>query len=667
MHYRKVRTCLNCVIALVAAVNLIAFPAAAQSATAPSKIALSSTPEFTQADLEAWLDGFVPYALQKNDIAGMVVLVVKDGKVLLQKGYGYADLAKRTPMDPQRTLMCVASVSKLFTWTAVMQLVEQGKLDLDRDVNDYLDFKIPPAFGKPITMRNLMTHTGGFEERLKGYVPSGATAYSLGDYLRTVPAPTRIYSPGTVPAYSNYGANLAGYIVERVSGEPFVDYVDRHILIPLGMNHSTFRTPLPERLQGDLAKNYGLASSGEPLSPSANKDEIIGEPAGDLMSTANDMSRFMLAHLQQGRYGDYQLLRPDTAKWMYTPALRPVPNNPGTALGFFRSDYNGHRIISHDGDLSGFHTDMQLLLDDGVGFFTSVNSDGVGSFLPAGSYLRVALFHQFMDRYFPPPPFPEEPTLATAKQHARQVAGEYEMSRRPSGTFWRALFLAGRVAIKANNDGTIETPAWLNFSGIGPQKWREVGPFIWREVGERERLDMKVENGRVRAWLPEDVPSAFVFEPVPFWRSAALNLPLFISAVIVLLLTALMWPVAAVVRRRHDRKLEIQGREGKVYRLARFAVLVGVLFLLGWAVLIVGVAGGPAGFNVGMDPWIRLLQLIGLVCVAGAAVAVWNAWLTCAGSRSLWAKAWSVVLAFAMLDLVWFSFAFNLISTSLNY
>ena len=122
------------------------------------KICSTSTPEFTQADVEAWLDGFVPYALQKNDIAGMVVLVVKDGKILLQKGYGYADLAKRTPMDPGRTIVNVASVSKLFTWTAVMQLVEQGKLDLDRDVNDYLDFKIPPAFGKPITMRNLMTH-----------------------------------------------------------------------------------------------------------------------------------------------------------------------------------------------------------------------------------------------------------------------------------------------------------------------------------------------------------------------------------------------------------------------------------------------------------------------------------------------------------------------------
>ena len=180
-------------------------------------------------------------------------------------------------------------------------------------------------------------------------------------------------------------------------------------------------------------------------------------------------------------------------------------------------------------------------------------------------------------------------------------------------------------------------------------------------------MDMKVENGQVRAWLPEDIPTSFVLEPVPFWRSAALNLPLLISAVFVLLLTALMWPVAAIVRRQHGRKLEIQGREGKVYRLARFAVLVGMLFLLGWAVLIVGVAGGPAGFNVGLDPWIRLIQLIGLVCVAGAAVAVWNAWLTCAGRRSLWAKAWSVVLALAMLDLVWFSFAFSLIGTSLNY
>ena len=118
--------------------------------------------ELATADIESWLDGLLPYALESGNVAGAVVVVVKDGRVLLQKGYGYADVEARAPVDPQRTLFRVGSVAKLVTDTAIMQLVEQGKLDLDADVNTYLDFEVPAAFDKPVTLRNLMTHTGGF-------------------------------------------------------------------------------------------------------------------------------------------------------------------------------------------------------------------------------------------------------------------------------------------------------------------------------------------------------------------------------------------------------------------------------------------------------------------------------------------------------------------------
>src|SRR4051812_35619376 len=156
--------------------------------------------QLTRTDVETWLDGFLPYALQRADIAGAVVVVVKDGEVLLEKGYGYADVAKRTPVDPKRTLFRPGSVSKLFTWTAVMQLVEAGKLDLDRDVNEYLDFRIPPAFGKPITLRHLMTHTPGFEERVKNlFSPDSVNVESFESFLKAW-TPERIFPPGEVPA-----------------------------------------------------------------------------------------------------------------------------------------------------------------------------------------------------------------------------------------------------------------------------------------------------------------------------------------------------------------------------------------------------------------------------------------------------------------------------------
>src|SRR5215472_2006149 len=123
----------------------------------------ADAPAITAEDLNAWLDGYLPYALATGDIAGTVVVVVKDGQIVTERGYGFSDVEKRKPVDPKLTLFRPGSVSKLFTWTAVMQMVEQGKIDLDADVNTYLDFKIPPRSGNPVTVRDLLTHRPGFE------------------------------------------------------------------------------------------------------------------------------------------------------------------------------------------------------------------------------------------------------------------------------------------------------------------------------------------------------------------------------------------------------------------------------------------------------------------------------------------------------------------------
>ncbi len=234
-----------------------------------------TTPQLTKEDLEAFFDGFLPIQLQRDDIAGAVVLVVKDGKVLFAKGYGYADVKSKKPVTVDATLFRPGSISKTFTWTAVMQLVEQGKLDLNRDVNDYLDFKIPATFGKPITMKDLMTHTPGFEETLKDlFVAKAADMRPLQEYVSTH-LPKEIFPPGTTPAYSNYGATLAGYIVQRVSGMPFDDYIDKNILTPLGMHHTTFRQPLPDDLKPLMSQGYNKASQ-----PAKDFEFVQAWPAG---------------------------------------------------------------------------------------------------------------------------------------------------------------------------------------------------------------------------------------------------------------------------------------------------------------------------------------------------------------------------------------------------
>ncbi|MBL6853578.1 MAG: beta-lactamase family protein, partial [Alphaproteobacteria bacterium] len=183
----------------------------------------------TESDVAALSDGLIPSAIALSDVAGVVVVAVKDGHVLFQKGYGFADMARRTPVDPEKTLFRPGSVSKLFTWTAVMQLADAGKIDLDADINRYLDFTIPAAFGKPVTMRNLMTHTAGFDETYRSLLIGDPRVLAPLRQVVMEDIPARSYPPGEVPAYSNYGATLAGYIVARVSGEKFEDYIQRHI------------------------------------------------------------------------------------------------------------------------------------------------------------------------------------------------------------------------------------------------------------------------------------------------------------------------------------------------------------------------------------------------------------------------------------------------------
>src|SRR5262249_48546758 len=220
----------------------------------------SSPPELTKADFETLLDALIPSQLQNRNIAGAVVSVVKDGNVLFQKGYGYADVEAKRPILPDQTLFRPGSISKLFTATAVMQLVEQGKLDLDRDVNDYLDFPIPKTYPEAVTLRQLLTHTAGFEETLKNlFVAHESDIKPLRAYLVNE-MPARIFPPGKIPAYSNYGFTLAGYIVERASGEKFERYIDNHILKPLEMNHSTFDQPLPPQLAPQMSRAYLSAS-----------------------------------------------------------------------------------------------------------------------------------------------------------------------------------------------------------------------------------------------------------------------------------------------------------------------------------------------------------------------------------------------------------------------
>lgn len=634
-------------------------PAAASPSPSPQTATPGSVPALTRADAEAWLDGYLPYALESGDVAGAVVVVVKDGQVLLQKGYGYSDIDKRAPVDPDGTLFRPGSVSKLFTWTAVMQLVEQGRLDLDADVNGYIDFKIPPRDGKAMTLRQIMTHTTGLEEQIRGLITSHADEVVPLEAALKRWVPERIHVPGATPAYSNYATALAGYIVQRVSGEPFDAYVARHIFQPLGMAHSSFSQPLPPALLAQVSKGYDKASDGTPK----DYEFISLAPAGSLAATGADMARFMIAHLQDGAYGDARILGAETARTMHSTGQASVGPLNRMMLGFYETTLNGHRAIAHGGDTMWFHSDLQLFLDDGVGIFVSMNSSGRDG---ATGHIRGALVRGFSDRYFPAPRA-RAPAFdpQQAKLHAEQMAGHYESSRRPQSNLLSLANLLGQVKVIANEDGSISVPMATDASGA-PRKWREIAPYLWQDEAGSDRLAADVVDGKVVRFSMEPYAPIMVFERLSLWRS--LSLPLLVASLAVLLLTLLAWPVSALVRRHYGVAYGLSGADARAHRVARLAALAVFVSIAGAIGFVVAMLNDLEMTGSGSDVTINALRLFALVALpVGAALSAWNAWHVWRSRRRWLAKLWALLLALACLFLLWVGLAHHLIGYGAYY
>lgn len=628
--------------------SLVPEPAPKAAAAAPAvPAAPAGAPVLTKADVDTWLDGYMPYALARGDIAGGVVVVVKDGQVLTQRGFGYADVAARKPVDPETTLFRPGSTSKLFTWTAVMQQVEAGKIDLDADVNRYLDFQIPPYRGKPITMRQIMTHTAGFEEIIKGLLAFDKPLKSLGDTLKER-IPERIYEPGSTPAYSNYATALAGYVVERVSGMSFDHYVERNIFQRLGMAHTSFRQPLPAKLKPFMSQGYELGSG------KAQRYELIGlAPAGAAAASGTDMARFMIAHLNDGG----PLLKPETERLMQTAQNKSVPGVNQMALGFYEDWVNGRRALGHGGDTVYFHTDLKIFPAEKIGVFVSVNSQGKEG---APGAVRSALIEQFADRYLPAASKAPPVELSTAKEHAKLLVGNWSNSRRVESSFASIVYLLGEMKVGLDADGR-PLIAGAPTLGGAPRKWIEVAPFVWQDAYGHERLAAQVVDGEIVRWSFGMISPFMVFDRTPWYATGAWLLPALAFALGVVLLTAISWPTGWFVRRRYGAALALEGNARRAYRLVRgFAWLV-LLVLVGWMVVITMVENFDS--HRSFDWLILLLQVAGTIGFIGLlGLAGWNLWLAFTGKRSWFAKLWAALLLLGAFVLLWTALVFKLIS-----
>lgn len=600
--------------------------------------------------LEAFIDGVVEPLMKNNNSPSGTVAIARDGELIFAKGYGFKDIDAQEPVDPETTLFRPGSVSKLAAWVAVMQLVEQGELDLDTDINEYLEeVEIPATFEEPITLRHVMTHTTGFEDGGMGYliIEDPEKALPLKEAMQRY-RQERVNPPGAQSAYSNYATALAGLIVANVSGQSFNDYIAEHIFEPLGMDTATFEEPLPEHLEDDMAKSYAFEAGGYKEKPF----EIVKSfgPAGGQSASATDMVRFAQAILNGGSLDGAQILRPETVEKMLSLHFTHDKRLMGMALGWYETDFEGTRVLGHGGDTRWFHSYLGVDETHNLAFFTSFGGSG-------GSAVRSALFPALYEQYFPreeAPPVPPEDFA----ERAGRYAGDYGFWRTNFSKIEKALRMGSVVKVTPGPDNTLV----VGFAG-NAKRYAEVGDNLFRALNQ----DVTIVAGlapRLIAFQENDdgEVTGFVMDGLPFmslrtlapWETPNLNYALLGFAMLVFL---------AVLLRRFFQRANIRtwsASDKSAYRAAVWASAANWLVIIS-GVIVLSVLGDSMFSEIStlFKVWLvmPIIAVIACLWLLFKLVVVWKDGLL----AGLWARLRYTVVALCGLFVIWFYWFWNIL------
>jgi CubicO group peptidase (beta-lactamase class C family) len=585
MIKKSLSTSITILLTLILVLSIVAPVMAQENATAPnssvSAVPLSIGPS-DPAELEAFLDDYFASVMENDHIAGAAIAVVKNGNLFFTKGYGYADIEKGIPVNPEETLFRIGSVGKMFTWTAVMQLVEQGKLDLDADINTYLDFHIPDTYPQPITLKHLMTHTSGIEDRwLESLVSDASELVPAREWL-VANFPGRVRPPGEAAGYSNYNAMLAGYIVARVSGKSYDQYIQEHIFDLLGMVYSTARAQIPSDLRPLASVGYTYADGAfQPFPDYFAQPAVV--PSGFHMASVTDMARFMIAYLENGQYSDEnipeaRLLKERTAQQMLSTLYTPDPRLRGTAYGLFDMSENGQWTLGHEGYVPAMASQLLLLPDQHLGVFVAYNSLGASD----GGLTKQHYGFQraFFDHYYPASSAaPLQPTADFAGQASR-FAGFYGQANSHITTPEKVARLFGEfiLEIRDPGDGTLLIPMGPGFEF----RFVEVEPLYFRQVDGPFSLVFREDDKGHITYVFTDIQPEDAFVKLDWYETADFNMALALACI---LLFMSILPVAVIyfIRNRRlggDRRPASGGARAAEWILLAVCLL-NLLFLVG--------------------------------------------------------------------------------------
>lgn len=583
--------------------------------------------------LEHFFDGLMNDHLLSKHVAGAVVAVVKDGNIMFTKGYGYSDYAAKKLVSTDSTLFRIGSISKTFTWTAVMQLAEKGKLNLDEDVNVYLkDFKIPDGEGGPVTLRHLMTHTPGFEDHIISLFADNEKALRPYGEILKEQLPERVRPAGVEMSYSNHGAGIAAYIVEQVSGLQWNEYVERNILHPLGMNNTSFRQPLPSHLTGMLSKGYNYENG-------AMKEyefELIPVSAvGGASATATDMAKYMITHLQMGRYKDVRILDSVSSSMMQALQFRVSPYVSGTGLGFYElTNWNGLRTIGHGGDTFWFHSLMALIPEINLGFFVSFNTQ-------TADYSQV--FKVFLSHFYPLSPPKEK--LRLNREMSDKFKGEFRFNRYPHTDLTRISSIMSIFKVEYDNNGCLLTKE------RDAKKWFPVNDSTFiEETGDEYLVFGRLVGGKyTRAFLGN--LAVMPLERVPLIDSPGLHMLVLTLYMAIFIFTIVFWPVAYLIKRNYTLNA------GEPVSLPAVNKWTGWLASILVLVFFTGFAGGlskPWEIMYGVPYVIKIMLIIPLILCALLVVMIYQAYkLTLRKEFNFFGKIHFYALIISLVLLLW--------------
>ncbi len=553
---------------------LLAMPGALQSHGAEPE------PEFIipslrdSLELAAFMDGLISATMDDHRAAGAMVSIIQDGELLFQRGYGYANIADSVKVDPEKTLFRIGSVSKLFTWIAVLQQVEKGNLDLDRDVNDYLEtIKVPDTYEEPVTLRSLLSHTPGFEDvLLKLFMREEDEIPSLQEILKEQ-MPRRVNPPLEIAAYSNHGSGLAQYLVEKVTGLPFETYADRHIFDPLGMEGSTFSQPLPRRLAPRMATGYAFRDG-------AFREEgfeiVPMTGAGGASTTAADMAIFMEALLNHGRRDTISIMDSLTFSIMKTPVLTHAKGINPALHGFMDISPQHVRVIGHGGNTFLFHSQLALFPEYDTGLFISFSGNDAGL-----AYNQVV--KHFIKRFYPNQ---EEapPTITLDKDYLEGFSGSYLSNRRPHSDILKVIGLTNRLEVKVKDNKLLYTDFYGN-SYLIPAI--DSTTFWIPEKNTLVGFD-RLHGKKAQRLYMSDFP--IMAGERPGWQyHTGLHTLILTMTLICILYIIIVWPWLYLARRLYDKKPRTR-KPLPVF--SKTVAWITSLFMLLFYLLVITAAGG---------------------------------------------------------------------------